>query len=172
MSTALARLKEKIVRTRLPEEPSKGSKAPFEGFEGNLGRGVFPILRSASAFTADAIGHEIDEAEREAVAIELGGVPIFYAPEFARLQAHAPAEVPRDRWHQFVNDAGIFLDQWAHKAERLGWRPDELFGLHPDAPMARYDRRGLIWLLKGERVVALTATEAKLSGGLTFYRKG
>jgi hypothetical protein len=36
----------------------------------------------------------------------------------------------------------------------------------PDA-----DIHGL-WLLKGERVVALTATETRLSGGLTFYRKG
>ena len=35
--------------------------------------------------------------------------------------------------------------------------------------MARYDRMGLLWLLKGERVVALTATEARLSGGLTVY---
>jgi hypothetical protein len=29
---------------------------------------------------------------------------------------------------------------------------------------------GLIWLLRGERVVTFTATEARLSGGLTFYR--
>ena len=27
-------------------------------------------------------------------------------------------------------------------------------------------------LLKGERVLALTASEARMSGGLTFYRKG
>ena len=38
--------------------------------------------------------------------------------------------------------------------------------------MARYDCMGLIWMLKGERVAALTAAEARLSGGLTFYRKG
>jgi hypothetical protein len=38
--------------------------------------------------------------------------------------------------------------------------------------MARYDRMGLIWMLKSERVVALTATQAMLSGGLTFNRKG
>jgi hypothetical protein len=31
--------------------------------------------------------------------------------------------------------------------------------------MAAYDRIGLVWMLKGERVVALTATEARLSGG-------
>jgi hypothetical protein len=30
--------------------------------------------------------------------------------------------------------------------------------------MARYDRMGLIWMLKGERVVARAATGARLSG--------
>jgi hypothetical protein len=113
----------------------------------------------------------VDEAEREAIAIELGGVPIIYASEFARLQAHPPAEVPRDRWDQFINDAGLFLDRWGRQAEALGWRPDELFGLHPDAPMARYDRMGLIWMLRGEAVLDISETAAKLSGGLTFYRK-
>jgi hypothetical protein len=78
--------------------------------------------------------------------------------------------VQLERWHQFVNDAGIFLDQWGREAERLGWMAEELFGLHPYTPMARYDQMGLIWMLKGERVVALTATGARLSGGLTFYR--
>ena len=68
-----------------------------------------------------------DEVEREAIAIELGGVPIIYASAFAHLQAHAPPEVPIERWHQFINDAGIFLDQWGCEAERLGWRAEELF---------------------------------------------
>jgi hypothetical protein len=36
--------------------------------------------------------------------------------------------------------------------------------------MARNDCVGLIWMLKGERFVALTATGARLSGGLAFYR--
>jgi hypothetical protein len=37
--------------------------------------------------------------------------------------------------------------------------------------MARYDQMGLIWMRRGERVVALTAIGARLSGGLTFYQK-
>jgi hypothetical protein len=124
---------------------------------------------SAAAKTSE---FEVDRAEREAVAIELGGVPEIYASAFAQIQANAPPEVPLERWHQFINDAGIFLDQWGREAERQGWKAEELFGLHPDVPMARYDRMGLIWVLKGERVVALTTTGARLSSGLTFYRKG
>jgi hypothetical protein len=114
---------------------------------------------------------EIDGAEREAIAIELGGVPVVYASTFAHLQAEPPAEVPRDRWHQFINDAGLFFDLWGRQAEALGWRADELFGLDPAASMARYDRMGLIWMLRGENVIGLTTSEARLSGGLAFYRK-
>jgi hypothetical protein len=39
------------------------------------------------------------------------------------------------------------------------------------APMARYDRMGLIWMLKGERIVAITNLAERLSGGLSFYRR-
>ena len=46
-----------------------------------------------------------------------------------------------------------------------------IVGLDPDAPMARYNRMGLIWMLHGEPVINITATTAKLSGGLAFYRK-
>jgi hypothetical protein len=90
---------------------------------------------------------------------------------FARLQAHPPAQVPRERWDRFINDAGLFLDRWGRQAEALGWRPDELIGLHPDASMARYDRMGLIWILRGETVLDISDTAARLSGGLTIYRK-
>ena len=99
-------------------------------------------------------------------------MPEIYASAFAQLHTHAPSGVPLERWHQFINDAGIFLDQWGCEAEQLDWRVEDLFGLHPLAPMARYDGMGLLWMLQGECVVALTATGARLSGGLTIYRRG
>jgi len=113
----------------------------------------------------------VDEAEREAIAIELGGVPEIYAKAFAAIQAHPPADIPQNRWERFIDDAGRFLDQWGAEAERLGWAPEELFGLDPIAPMARYDRMGLIWMLHGETVLELTAEGARLAGGLAFYRR-
>jgi hypothetical protein len=27
--------------------------------------------------------------------------------------------VPLERWQEFINDAGIFLDKWGHEAEQL-----------------------------------------------------
>jgi hypothetical protein len=52
----------------------------------------------------------------------------------------------------------------------LGWTARELFGLHPvperPAPtfrrLLRYDTTGMIWLLLGRPVLALTGTEAAI----------
>ncbi len=152
------------VTTGTTETTAKGAKA-----ENRIAQNE-TVLAACNA-SAEAFEFEIDEAEREAISTELGGVPAPYATEFARLQAHAPAEVPRERWDQFINDAGLFVDHWGRQTEALGWRPEELFGLDPGAPMVRYDRMGLIWMLRGETVIHISGTAARLSGGLTFYRK-
>jgi hypothetical protein len=112
----------------------------------------------------------IGEDEQRSLAIPLGHIPAVYADAFAKLLAKAPADVPAKRWHRCIIVAVEFLDQWGEQAARLGWGPEELFGLDPVAPLARYDNMGMLWLLKGERVVALTETEARLSG-LACYRK-
>jgi hypothetical protein len=141
---------------------------------------VVALLRNKACAEATTV-HEIDQAEREAIiigqdemrtlAIPLGAIPALYADAFAKLLARAPADVPAERWHHSIRDAVEFLDQWGEAAARLGWAPEELFGLDPVAPMARYDRMGLLWLLKGERVIGLTLSEARLSGGNVFRRR-
>jgi hypothetical protein len=67
------------------------------------------------------------------------------------------------------------------RAEALGWTAQDLFGLH-DPPeqhgpnyrrLSRHDVTGLIWLLHGRPVVALTADRAVIGtagGEITFYR--
>jgi hypothetical protein len=97
------------------------------------------------------------------------------ADAFAALEQRCPDAVPVDRWQRAVEDGRRFLGQWAEQAERLGWTPDDLFGLHPTAPMRRYDHMGLVWLLGGGKVVALTTdtTTIRMPSGslLSFYRK-
>lgn len=129
--------------------------------------GRHPNGRGEAACPEPAVDHD----EREANAIELGGVPLIYATAFAQIQAHPPADVPMPRWDMFVNDAGLFLDAWGKQAARLGWTSGGLFGLHPTAGLNRHDVTGLCWTLKGDRVIALTSTEARLSGGLAYYRR-
>jgi hypothetical protein len=112
-----------------------------------------------------------DIGEREAISIHEGRIAAVYATEFAAIQSQIPNGVPRERWHLFINDAGNFLDAWSDLAERLGWTAEDLFGIHPNAPLARNDDMGLIWLLKGQTVTGLDEETADLSGGLKYRRR-
>jgi hypothetical protein len=104
-----------------------------------------------------------------------------YGTTFAALRSKCPELVETDRWQQAVNDAATFLARWGNQAHMLGWTAHELFGLHPiperPAPafrrLARYDSTGLIWLLQGRPVIALTASEAAIqsAGAVIMYRK-
>jgi hypothetical protein len=98
-----------------------------------------------------------------------------FAAGFQKLQSGRPKEVDNQRYVEALADAALFLAQWGAIAEALGWQPEDLFGLDPVAPLRRYDRMGLIWLLRGRTVVALTAGTATIritnGGALTFYRQ-
>lgn len=101
---------------------------------------------------------------------------------FRELERRCPAHIEPTDWQQAVEDGRLFLATWGEKAEALGWTARELFGLNtpPELPAAsyqrpsRYDETGLVWLLQGRRVVALTAGTAAIqtaSGGILTYRK-
>jgi hypothetical protein len=106
-----------------------------------------------------------------------------YRKTFGVLQLRPPALVPVERWRQCVQDGKRFLAKWGEQAEALGWTSADLFGLHqvPAKPapsysrLSRYDCTGLIWLLQGRAVVALTADTATIrnpaTGSLTTYRR-
>jgi hypothetical protein len=94
-----------------------------------------------------------------------------YASALAALRA-CPVYVPEDRWRQAIADATSFISEWGGQAQAFGWTARELFGLHtpPERPTAnyrrlsRYDETGLIWLLRGRPVIALTETIAAIQG--------
>jgi hypothetical protein len=97
------------------------------------------------------------------------------------LESGCPDQVAADDWEQAIDDGRRFLAQWGEQAEALRWTPDDLFGLHDPTQrpgpnyrrLSRYDATGLIWLLYGRPVVALTASAAVIGreGGPTFYRR-
>jgi hypothetical protein len=98
------------------------------------------------------------------------------------LNRSCPEYVNRAIWRRAVADGGKFLAEWGRQAEALGWTARDLFGLAeiPEQPhhsfnrLARYDSLGLIWILWGKSVVALSANEASIrhkSGSITKYRK-
>jgi hypothetical protein len=110
-----------------------------------------------------------------------GGFP--YAEALDQLERRCPDHVPAERWQQCVRDAERFLAEWGDKALALGWTAKELFGLHqpPAKPhqsysrLSRYDCTGLLWLLQGRRVVALSSDTAAIENSgvasIVTYRK-
>jgi hypothetical protein len=87
-----------------------------------------------------------------------------------RLECACPDYVDIARWQGCIGDARRFLRSWGSQAEAIGWTAKDLFGLHelPTDPhpsyqrLSRYDGTGLLWLLRGRRVLALTETTAAI----------
>jgi len=82
---------------------------------------------------------------------------------------------PDPRWQQLLHDAQTFLTSpWAPRAMALGWEERALFGLHPRAPFARYEARGLVPALEGRRLLCLSescaAMQAPSGARLSLYR--
>jgi hypothetical protein len=129
---------------------------------------------------------QIIAALRPACRVEIVVLPqaARYRKVFAHLQLKPPTLVPVGRWQQAVEDGKRFLAKWGEQAESLEWSSEDLFGLHeiPDKPhpsyqrLSRYDCTGLIWLLEGREVVALTEAAATIknssdTGAITTYRR-
>ncbi len=134
--------------------PSKLSKPGFDGLEGDRSSRVS--------------GNEPEQR--------------YYRDVLAALRSKCPELIEPECWQQAIHDADSFLATWGAQAHTLGWTARELFGLHavPERPAAtysrlsRYDETGLIWLLHGRPVVALTETEAAIlapSGANLAYRR-
>jgi hypothetical protein len=118
-----------------------------------------------------------EEFEERAALIEYSaGVPRDWAEGLARLDPSRPPHgVSLARWHEFIDDVGRFLDAgWARRATALGWGPNDLFRCDPRCPATRKDTAGLLWLLGGGELVALTATSAAVrlpNGAVQTYRR-
>jgi len=107
--------------------------------------------------------------------------PVSYASALAVLRAECPAYIDAADWQQAIEDGHRFVTQWGKQAEALGWTPADLFGLHtpPKNPapnyrrLSRYDKTGLVWLLRGRRVVEFTKDKAVIetATGTVSYRR-
>ena len=104
------------------------------------------------------------------------GVPEAWAQGVCDLLVMPPHPAWTDEdWQTIREDALQFLQQWAAQAHRLGWEALDLFGVHPTNPIVRFDCMGLVPLLRGRAVSALTKDSAaiKTASGrsLTFRRR-
>jgi hypothetical protein len=88
--------------------------------------------------------------------------------------APAPRGYPKHAWQQLLLDSERFLERWGAQATSLGWLTWELFGCHRRAPWGRIQGMGLVLLLRGKELAALTATEAVIrtpTGAHQTYRR-
>jgi hypothetical protein len=147
-------------------------------------RAESPRPRSAVSGVSDVSGVSMrcppwsDTEDERAAIIEIdGGAPRDWAEALTRLDpTKPPGDVSPKRWLQFVDDCSRFVDDgWAQRALDLGWTPYELFGCDRLRPIERVDRAGLLWLLDGRKVRALSADRAVIAvdrgQSLTFYKR-
>jgi hypothetical protein len=178
MSNYLAQLKARRGERHLPSELPKLTKGSLDAEKQSpsqlpkVTKGAFVTFGSTQSGSVSKTERRdpADLDERTAILSVDGNIPEVYAAPFAELMRSIPAGVPEARWHWFVNDAGLLLDAWGQHAAALGWTPEDLFGLHLVAPLARYDHMGLCWLLKGNTVRLLNVDSATLSDGLIYRR--
>jgi hypothetical protein len=84
-------------------------------------------------------------------------VPHAWVEGIAQLEQHRPpADVPRHRWHQLVDDCKGFLNSpEADRAAELGWNATALFGCKPHYPLSYLGEAGLLWHVNGGRIIEL-----------------
>ena len=86
-----------------------------------------------------------------------------------------PASVQPARWDRLQLDAATFYETWAAQASALGWTAHDLFGANRTKPIERVDQAGLVMLINGRKLAALTDSEAVIStrtgAGLTYRQK-
>ena len=102
------------------------------------------------------------EEERAAITEYDGGAPRPWAEALARLDpARVPPNICQERWTQFIDDCGRFLDQgWAIRANGLGWGPLDLFGCDRERPPLDDDHAGLLWRVERGKLVMMSAYSA------------
>ena len=125
-------------------------------------------LRTRKAEVIDHLQHARRSGLAHAAAAELEGcsapsieVVAAWVAGVNQLSAMPPPRsYPEHAWRQLTVDGERFLDGWAAQAHRLGWPGWELFGCCRHAPWGRIQAMGLVLLLRGRELAAVTAAEA------------
>jgi len=105
-------------------------------------------------------------------------IPREWVEGVARLdQNQPPADVPRHRSRQFVDDCNGFLNSpEAERAAQLGWHTIALFGCKPSYPLSYLGKAGLLWQVSGGKIIELHRTWAVIDRPVNraqsiFYRR-
>jgi hypothetical protein len=92
-----------------------------------------------------------------------------YVNSFTDISSARPDNVSDERWQQVHADARTFLSEWGTVADALEWPAEELFG------GAAAGAHGLVWELRGRRVLAITydliAIDGNTAGCRAWFRR-
>jgi hypothetical protein len=103
------------------------------------------------------------------------GIPAEWCEGVQRLgTVRPPPNYPQHAWQELIVDAERFLEDWAAQAAALGWPAWELFGCHRRAPWGGVQGMGVVLLLHGRELAALTEAEAVIrtwTGARQAYRR-
>jgi len=67
------------------------------------------------------------------------------------------------QWRQLLSDAEVFHQQWGSTAAALGWMVTDVFGSPADPYVSAVGQLGLVPLLDGRPVAAMTAASATIA---------
>ena len=92
-------------------------------------------------------------------------VPSEWTKAFVLLLAlPCPHRVDRDRWSEVLADAKDLMGRWAPMLAAMKWTATEAFGVDPQGPVDRPDHMSLLWLMRGQRISAVTTNAVILRG--------
>jgi hypothetical protein len=158
-----------------------GAKVERRGNKLVLKAGTIPVPKALVATCRARKGDILlalsaDNLEERAALIEEGAkVPRLWAEGFAKLCTMPRPESVQPRcWQQLIDNAGRFIDRFAHQARSLGWDTGSVLGCHLGKPDARFDMQGLVWRIEGGELVMITEATAQIrkpSGDVLTYRR-
>jgi hypothetical protein len=138
-------------------------------------------VTTASLPVGDKVGNAIPSTEQvhprpvtnvTTVTSDIGSVG---KQALEQLRSMAPLEsFGAEAWRQLLLDAETFFQRWSAPAKLLGWSDEDLLGVHPCAPAARFDAMGLLLLIRGGEVIELQDQCVRIrsqGGSLLVYRK-
>jgi hypothetical protein len=95
---------------------------------------------------------------------------------FAHLDPDRPLlDLPLNRWRQLLTDVRRLMEGGTvARAAELGWTVYDLFGCDGEEPGARLDQMGLVWFIKGGRIISVSMSAAVVetpTGARQTYRR-
>lgn len=137
-------------------------------------KGLRTDVTAVTAVTAEIDRGAIEE--RAAILQYDANMPSDWCDGVARLLAMPkPRRLADQVWRQLLDNTIIFIDRWARAAHGLGWDAIDIWGCHRHRPIERVDGAGVLWLLRGNAIVAMSETAASIrtQTGVVqnYYRK-